>query len=308
MEFRVLGPVEAYDGDASLPLGGTKQRALLGYLLIHRNEVVPVDTLVDLLWGETPPETAQTALYGLVSNLRKLLEPEIGSASASRVLVTQAPGYVLRLGADQVDLDSFQSLLKSGSRALADGDPSTAARQLTQALALWRGPALADVRDIPLLRPAVIELEELRRVALEDRIEADLALGRAAEVVGELETLVGKEPLRERPRAQLMLALYRSGRHADALDVYQRTRAMLVDELGIEPSGSLQELQRSILRQDPGLDLSVPKDIVRDGAISAKVETEALASRPRRPSVRLVIVAAGGRCDRCGRRRRLHRK
>lgn len=140
MEFRVLGPVEAHDGDASLPLGGAKQRALLAYLLIHRNQAVPVDTLLDLLWGDQPPETAQTALYGLVSNLRKLIEPDIRSASDSRVLVTQAPGYVLRLGPNQLDLDIFQTLLKSGSHALAEGDAATAARQLNDALALWRGP------------------------------------------------------------------------------------------------------------------------------------------------------------------------
>jgi len=244
MDFLVLGPLEVRDGASSLPLGGAKQRALLAILLLHRDQVVAADTLVDALWGERPPETAATALHGLISNLRKLLGAEL--------IVTQPPGYVVRLGSHRLDLDRFETLAQTGRRALED-DASKAATSLSAGLELWRGPPLGDVRDIRILQPEIRRLEELRSAVLEDRIEADLALGRAAELVGELESLVAREPFRERLRGQLMVALYRSGRQAKALEIYREGRSTLVGEVGIEPGAALQELQRAILRQDPSL-------------------------------------------------------
>ena len=245
MDFLVLGPLEVRDGVSPLPLGGAKQRALLAILLLHRDQVVATDTLVDALWGERPPETAATALHGLISNLRRLLGPEL--------IVTRPPGYVVRLGLHRLDLDRFEALAEAGRRALEQHDASKAATSLSAGLELWRGPPLGDVRDIRILQPEIRRLEELRSAVLEDRIEADLALGRAGELVGELESLVAREPFRERLRGQLMVALYRSGRQAQALEVYREGRSTLVGEVGIEPGAALRELQGAILRQDPSL-------------------------------------------------------
>jgi DNA-binding SARP family transcriptional activator len=248
MEFRILGPLEVLaDGD-SVPLGGARQRALLAILLTRANEVVGRDALIDELWGENPPETATNVLQGYISHLRK--------AVGNDVLQTRAPGYVAVVDSGQLDLDRFEKLLTTGSDELAHGDVRSAAVSLRSALELWRGPALADFAFEPFAQAEIARLEELRLTALERRIEADLALGKDAELVGELETLVGRHPLRERPRAQLMLALYRAGRQAEALDAYQQARRALVDELGIDPSPVLQELEKAILRQDPSLDVA----------------------------------------------------
>jgi DNA-binding SARP family transcriptional activator len=245
MEFRLLGPVEAGEPGTTLPLGGAKQRALLAILLLHVNEVVSSDGLADGLWGERPPATAATALQVYVSRLRKLLGPEL--------LVTQAPGYVLRVDPDQVDVRRFEGLVARAREARSLGRTEEAASLLHSALGLWRGPALADLSFEPFAQAEIGRLEELRLAALEDRIDADLALGRHAELVGELEGLVAQHPLRERLRGQLMLALYRSGRQAEALEAYQAGRRVLVEELGIEPSAQLQRLERAILTQDAGL-------------------------------------------------------
>jgi len=281
MDFLVLGPLEVRDGASSLPLGGAKQRALLAILLLHRDQVVAADTLVDALWGERPPETAATALHGLISNLRKLLGAEL--------IVTQPPGYVVRLGSHRLDLDRFETLAQTGRRALED-DASKAATSLSAGLELWRGPPLGDVRDIRILQPEIRRLEELRSAVLEDRIEADLALGRAAELVGELESLVAREPFRERLRGQLMVALYRSGRQAKALEIYREGRSTLVGEVGIEPGAALQELQRAILRQDPSL-----TGESRNGAGTAAArEPPAEPTEPAsRPSTRLLAGTVG---------------
>ena len=246
IEFRVLGPLEAVQDGRSIALGGPKQRALLALLLLNANEVVSSDRLIDELWGQEPPETVRTVLQVYVSRLRK----ELGQA-----LATRPPGYVLRVEPGELDLDRFEELAAQGRRALTAGDAVVASGRLGEALACWRGPALADLAFEPFAQREIARLEEARVACLEGRIEADLALGRNAELVGELEALVAAHPLRERLRSQLMLALYRSGRQAEALETYQQTRRSLVDELGIDPSSELQRLEKAILNQDPGLDL-----------------------------------------------------
>ena len=228
-----------------IALGGQKRRALLAALLLEANHVVSRDRLIDALWGEDPPDTARNTIQVYISQLRKLL-PE-------GALETAPPGYRLVIEPESVDLFEFVRLSQAGRTALTTGDATRAADRLRAALALWRGPPLADLAWEPFAHAEIVRLEELRLAALEDRIDADLALGRHGQLVGELERLVAEQPLRERLRGQLMLALYRAGRQADALAVYQRARKTLVDELGIEPSDSLRKLERAILAHDPSL-------------------------------------------------------
>ena len=232
MEFRILGPLEVVTGGQALDLGGAKQRALLAVLLLHANRVVSTDRLIDALWEDDPPESAHKALQVYVSGVRKLLGKE-------RVQ-TRPPGYVLRVHEGEFDLDRFRALQ-------AEGMPA-------EALSLWRGPPLADFAYERFAQPAIARLEELVLTCVEERIEQDLRAGRHAACVGELEALVKEHPLRESLRAELMLALYRCGRQADALDAYQQARGALVGELGIEPGRALRELHQAILRQDPELD------------------------------------------------------
>jgi DNA-binding SARP family transcriptional activator len=227
----------------------------LALLLLDRNRAVSTDRLIDDLWGEQPPETATKALQGHVSQLRKALGPER--------LVTKSPGYELRVEEGELDLDRFEHLVREGRELLGTGDSKGAAKLLAEALELWRGPPLAEFSE-PFARDAGARLEEERLAALEDRIDADLALARHDRLVPELEELVAREPLRERPRAQLMLALYRSGRQADALDVYRRTRETLSEELGIEPSRELQELERRMLQHDPDLERPRPSPLAAE--------------------------------------------
>jgi DNA-binding SARP family transcriptional activator len=243
--YRVLGPLEADVDGRPARLGGPKQRATLALLLCRPNTVVPASRLVDGLWGEDPPGSAGNLVQGYISGLRKAL--------GKVAIETRGAGYVLAVQPGALDLQRFEELAHRGSRALEDGDPAAAAAALAEALGLWRGPALADLADELLLDSVSARLEELRVLALERRIEADLALGRHADVVGELEELVFEHPLRERPRGLLMTALYRSGRQADALGAYRDARSALVDELGIEPSAWLTDLHTAILRQEPQL-------------------------------------------------------
>lgn len=251
MDFRILGPLEVREGDAQLPLGGAKQRGLLALLLIRANEVVSRDRLIDELWGEEPPKAAPNVLQTYVSHLRKVIGAE--------TLVTRPPGYAIEINPNQLDLHNFERLVEDAGTALGVNDAESAAASCREALAMWRGPALADFTYEPFAEPVIARLEELRLVALERRIDAELELGRHEELVGELEGLVAEHPLRERLRAQLMLALYRSGRQAEALEAYQSARRALVDELGIEPTRSLQDLNTSILQQDPSLEVA-PKE------------------------------------------------
>ncbi len=246
VEFRILGPLEARREGAVVALGGTRQRAVLALLLTRANEVVSAERLIDELWGGEPPGTAANVLQGYVSHLRKALGAE--------VIVTRPSGYVVEIEAGQLDLDRFERLCEEARAALGGGDGATASELLREALALWRGQPLADFAYEPFAQAEIARLEELRLAAVERRIEADLARGRDAELIGELEGLIERHPLRERLRGDLMLALYRAGRQADALEAYRKAREALVDELGIDPSPALQELERAILRQDPSLD------------------------------------------------------
>lgn len=246
MEFGILGSLEVRDGEEAVPLGGLRERSLLALLLLNANELVPTGRLVDELWGEEPPKTAVKTVQVYVSRLRKLLGAE--------AIATSPPGYLLRVDPERIDLHRFERLTREGREALAADDAATAARQLSEALALWRGAPLADFAYEPFAQAEAARLEELRLTALEDRIEADLRRGRAAELVGELQGLAARHPLRERLRGHLMLALYRSGRQAEALDVYRDARTTLVEELGIEPSRELQRIERAILSQDASLD------------------------------------------------------
>jgi DNA-binding SARP family transcriptional activator len=250
MEFRILGPLEVWDGGGEVSLGGRKPRALLAVLLLHPNEVVPTDRLIDELWGEDSPEDAAAALRVNVSRLRKSLSQD--------VLATRSPGYVVQVSPDELDLHRFERLVDEGRRLLARGLAADASDRLRDALSLWRGPPLADFGYESFARTAIARLEEIRLAAVELQIETDLTLGRHDALVAELETLVAEHPLRERLRKYLMTALYRSGRQAEALDTYQVARRALVDELGIEPSAALSELELAILRQDPSLDLEAP--------------------------------------------------
>jgi DNA-binding SARP family transcriptional activator len=265
MEFRILGPLEVGEGDAVVPLAGSRQRALLAILLLNANEVVSADHLIDELWGEESPGSGRTALQVRVSQLRKAL----GAAGA--LIETRPPGYVLRLKADQLDLYRFERLVADADT----GDPAAAATKLRAALDLWRGPPLGDLMYDSFAQASIARLEELRLAVLEKRIEADLELARHADLVAELEELVGEHPLRERLWAQLMLALYRSGRQADALATYQRARRTLVEELGIEPGPQLRELEQAILDQDRSLGLA-PVAAPRRSLLVVPLEQEAL--------------------------------
>ncbi|MGH2881537.1 MAG: AfsR/SARP family transcriptional regulator, partial [Solirubrobacteraceae bacterium] len=237
-----------------MALGGDRQQAVLAVLLLHANEVVSADVLIDELWGERPPPSALNALHVNVSRLRRALGVN-GDPQSDSALATRGRGYVLRVEPGELDVDRFRCLLEQGRERLAAGDASQAAGTLRSALAMWRGAPLADFSDMPSARPAVAELEELRLEALEERVEADLALGVHRELIGELTATVARHPLRERLRAQLMLALYRGGRQAEALGVYQEFRRRLSDELGLDPGPRLHQLELAILSRDPSLDL-----------------------------------------------------
>ncbi len=294
MEFRLLGPLELVDDDGQVvELSAPKPRALLALLLLESGRVVSVDRIVDAVWGEQPPATVVKAVQVSVSRLRKLLP--------QGVLETRSPGYLLRVDDVKVDLRRFERLRQEATAASADGRYEVAAERLGEALALWRGPALADLAPDLHLPGELARLDELRLVATEERVDADLELGRHAEVVPELEALVAAHPLRERLRVLLMLALYRSGRQADALDVYRETRRLLVEELGIEPGAELQDLERRILAHDESLAVAA-RPVVRPALpspatplVGRRREVAELRELLRRPSVRLVtLVGPGG--------------
>jgi WD40 repeat protein/DNA-binding SARP family transcriptional activator len=246
MQFRLLGPIEVDAGSGPIPLGGPKQRAVFAHLLIRANELVPAGTLVDEIWGDEPPEKVRNIVQTYISHLRKAVGPDR--------IQSQPPGYRLCVDPSELDAARFGALVREAKRSLA-ADPSIAVGTLDDALALWRGPALADLADQPSLVAEAARLDDLRLVAQEDRIQALLACGTPARAIGELEVLLGRHPLRERLWGLLMLALYRVGRQAEALQAYQRARELLADELGIDPSPELARLQERILKQDPGLEL-----------------------------------------------------
>jgi YVTN family beta-propeller protein len=246
VEFWILGPLQVVADGRPVVVGAPKVRALLAVLLLHRGEVISTDGLIEALWGERASPTAAKTVQVYVSNLRKTL--------GNGLLVTQARGYVLQAGPGQLDVDRFEALVEQGRQALERGDALTGATVLREALAVWRGPALVDFAYEPFAQAEIARLEEARLAALEDRIDADLAVGEHARLVGELVALAREHALRERLRGQLMLALYRSGRQADALEAYRDGRRELLDELGLEPGRALQELERAILVHDPALE------------------------------------------------------
>jgi DNA-binding SARP family transcriptional activator len=296
MRFRVLGPLEVTNADESVALGAASQRALLAMLLLHANEVVSTDRFLDALWEAEPPESGLAALRVRVSQLRKSL------GSAAERLETAPSGYLIRVRSEELDLDRFTRLVEESERA----EPAVAVELLREALALWRGPPLVDVMYASFAQAAIGRLHELRLAAVERRIEADLALGRHAQLIGELEALVAEHPLRERLRAQLMLALYRSGRQAEALETYQAARRTLLEELGIEPSPLLREREAAILRQAPELDVA-HAPVLERSILVASLEPGRLDSLlgvaeplARRPAKELILARLVPNADRLG--------
>jgi DNA-binding SARP family transcriptional activator/tetratricopeptide (TPR) repeat protein len=281
MDFRILGPLEVYDDGRVLEIGAAKHRALLAILLLNGNRVVSKDRLIEALWGERPPATAHKALQVYVSQLRK-------AVGRDRIL-TRTPGYELGLEPGELDLERVETLVCDG--------------RLEQALAVWRGSPLAEFAYEPFAQAEIARLEELRLTCLEQRIAGDLTDGRHAELVGELEALVREYPLRERLRAQLMLALYRSGRQAEALDAYQAGRTLLSDELGLEPGADLKELQRAILEHDPGLAPPRPsatEPISRPADAAARTTSPVTPAREVRKTVTVLfcdVTAVGSELD-----------
>jgi class 3 adenylate cyclase/DNA-binding SARP family transcriptional activator len=269
VDFLLLGPLEARQAGRPLRLGSIKHRMLLAKLLVHANQVVSTDELIDTVWGEQPPPTVRQSLQNHVASLRRVIEPSGEPTTPPRTLRTRDPGYLLQLDPEQLDLQRFRRLLDEGRGALANGEPTTAVRLLHEALSLWRGPVLADVVAAGGSWPELVGIDEERLAALEVRLQADLALGRHLELIGELEGLVRQYPLREQLHGQLMLALYRCGRQADALGAYRAARRILVDELGIEPSIGLQRLEQAILAQDPALELLGPAGSGDESSVAA---------------------------------------
>ena len=252
LAFLILGPFEVHLDGEPLALGGRQQRALLAALTLRANELVSSERLIDELWPEDPPDTADHLVHVYVSRLRKALGDE-----GRPILMTRPPGYQLVLERGQVDLDRFEDHVAVARSATEDGRFAEASASLREALALWRGPALADVASESFARADAERLNELRVAATEDLMGSELAVGRD-DLVPELKSLVAQHPLRERLRGFLMVALYREGRQAEALDAYERTRAVLAEELGIDPSHELQELHRRVLAQDPTLRAATP--------------------------------------------------
>jgi predicted ATPase/DNA-binding SARP family transcriptional activator len=287
IEFRLLGPLEVYRDGARVDVSGAKLRALLAMLLLHVGEVVSADRLIDAVWGERPPRTAANTLQAHVAALRRVLGPD--------VVLTRAPGYELPREQGDLDIARFENQAAAGHAAVAD-DPDRASRLLTQALALWRGPALADFAFDSFAQAEGARLDDLRLAALEDRIEADLALGRHAQAVPELEALLTEHPLRERLAGQLIVALYRSGRQAEASRVFHAIRTRLSDELGMEPQPALRELHDRILEQDPALgwaapDHNLPAELTSFVGREREIdEIDALLHRTRL----LTLTGAGG--------------
>ena len=291
MKLLILGPLEVLDEDgAAVGVGGPRVRAVLAQLALRRNQVVSQDMLIDAVWGEHPPPTAAGALQVHVHSLRKALD-------ADRI-VTRAPGYVLQLADDELDSVRFEQLAADGAGLLASGEHAAAAATLGDALDLWRGSALADLVYEPFAQGEAERLEELRLIAIERRFEAEIELGRHAELVGALEAAVAEHPFRERLRWLLMLALYRSSRQADALAAYRDARAALIDELGIEPGAELRELEQAILRQDTQLRPPVTSTTERLSPATALIGREralaAVTGLLRRPDVRLVTLTGTG--------------
>jgi DNA-binding SARP family transcriptional activator len=287
VEFRILGPLEVWRDDRPVRIGGAKERALLALLLLHANETVSADRLIDELWNGAPPRTAKKSLQVRVAALRRALGDD--------AVVTRGDGYAVTVAGDGLDLHRFERLLSEARERVTSGDPRSGVALLRQALSLWRGAPLADFAYESFAQAPIARLEELRLTAIELRNEAELALGRHAGLIDELGALVAEHPLRERLGGQLMLALYREGRQAEALDVYQRIRRQLLTELGLDPAPALQELHHSILRQEASLDAPSPapeRSILVAPRDPERIETllGLGASLARRPSRELILA------------------
>src|SRR6056297_664054 len=289
MEFGVLGTLVVSRNGAPVDLGGPKQRALLALLLIDANRVVSTDTIIEALWGDDGKDH-QNSLWVVVSRLRALLEPDRPKRSDGEILRTQPPGYVLTIDPDDLDAVRFETLAAEG-RALLDVDPAGSAVLLGEALSLWRGDPLADFAYEPFAQSEINRLAELRLAALEDRIEADLRLGRSHDLVAELDDVVTRHPFRQRAVGQLMIAQHRSGRQSDALRTYRALRTRLGEELGLDPSSELVELERLIVCDDPSLRSTDVSAGVRDATSVAHEHRTITAERSvRRRSRQLVAV------------------
>jgi DNA-binding SARP family transcriptional activator len=282
MDFRILGSLQVLDEGRVVALGGSKQRALLGLLLLHANETLSADRLIDELWGEDPPATAAKTVQVHVSRLRKAL-------GAEDVVVTREHGYELVLDPERLDATRFERLVAAGRDDLALGDAAGAASGLEDALSMWRGRPIDDLAYEPFAQREIARLEDLHQGALEELIDAKLVLGRHVEVVNQLEGLIEDHPYRERLRGQLMLALYRCDRQADALQAYQEARRSLVEQLGIEPGERLRELERAVLAQDPALAMPAPKPVERPAEPPGQTPSER-----REPKRRSAPPDAGG--------------
>jgi DNA-binding SARP family transcriptional activator/class 3 adenylate cyclase len=312
LDIRILGPLEIRAGQSRLTYQGERRGALLAILLLNANRVVSIDQLIDELWGDEPPASGAKAVQVRISQLRKTF----ADAGIGELITTRPPGYVVELAPDQLDLNRFERLIIESDEAMAGSEPARAGELLGDALSLWRGPPLAEFGSAPFARLARERLEEMRLSAVERRIEVDLALGRHGDVIGELESLVARHPFRERLRAQLMLGLYRSGRQADALAAFRSARRELMDELGLEPSQSLQELERAILQHDPQLApaparvdtpaawetpapersiLVAPAEPARIGSLL--IVAEPLTKRPRRELILSALVGDGAELE-----------
>lgn len=271
MDYRLLGALEVSSGEVAADLGPPKQRALLAILLLHAGEILPIDRLIELLWGDSPPRTANHSIQVYVSNLRKAFE----GLGAEGVLSTRSPGYQLDTHADSIDIRQFEALVREGTCKLREGDPDTGTADLRAALRLWRGPALSDFTYEEFAQPYIHRLNDLHLHAIEELAAADLAAGRAGDVVPLLDAAIREDPLRERSRELLMLALYRTGRHTEALRTYQHLRTVLDEELGLEPSPPIRRLQERILLHDPAL---VPADAAATAAAAARNPYKGLRS------------------------------
>jgi YVTN family beta-propeller protein len=285
VDYRILGSFEVYDGGDPVTPGTGRQRSLLALLLLRANQTVQSETLVDELW-ESPPPSAAKILQNYVSQLRRAL--------GDGVLVTRGRGYALRVEPGEVDVDRFVEQLEIGRRALASNEPELAASTLRATLELWRGPPLDDFADERFAQADIDRLEELRLAALTERIEADLALGRHVQLIGELDALARRYPFQERLIEQRMLALYRSGRQAEALEVYRAARHALVEQLGIEPGASLQALERAILQQDPALGLPSGRAVPEAPRRRRRLIAAGIAASAALAVVAVALVVAGG--------------
>ena len=286
LTFSMLGPLEVRRHDRLLAVTGTRWRPLLAALLLRPNQVVSDDRLLEDVWGEDAPPGAATTLRASMSRLRSSLEPARARGD-SAVLPRRGPGYVLVVEPTMVDCHRFESLADEGARLLSSGDPAAAADRLATALGLWRGPALVDVADRPFARPEAGRLEERRLAALEDRIAAELALGRHAELTSDLEALVAGHPLRERLRELQLLALYRCGRQVEALRAFQAARRVLNEEIGLDPGPALRRMEEAILRQDAELDWVAPHSA--SSLSTSQMPADGLAGAPEPTDDRVFV-------------------